>query len=236
MHGLPERIRPLFIISIAEPWIGESAVIECRNAMSSTHSATWGNRSLTYLPHWPYCLNFHFGPTTRPWFLWPPRPKVFTSIVLPSSGYTLVKDKQKVNFSYRDNLWRGSDLLATGVASFGHISGIHYQNLAEWPDYLETVERGELPLWRGMRPTAHQRLVRELILQLKTGRLEVDYFRRKFGVDVIDHWRDQWRQYAEDELLGFDDNEVTLTRAGLLRADALLPAFFEPAHRGVRYT
>src|SRR5262245_28994952 len=47
-----------------------------------------------------------------------------------SSAYTLVKDRSKVNFSYRDNLWRGSDLLATGVASFGHISGVHYQNLS----------------------------------------------------------------------------------------------------------
>ena len=50
-----------------------------------------------------------------------------------SSAYTLVKDKHKVNFSYRDNLWRGSDLLATGVASFGHVSGVHYQNQPEWP-------------------------------------------------------------------------------------------------------
>ena len=37
-----------------------------------------GNRSLTHLPHWPYCLNFHFGPTTRPSFFLPPRPKVLT--------------------------------------------------------------------------------------------------------------------------------------------------------------
>ena len=50
-----------------------------------------------------------------------------------SSAYTLVKDKSKVNFSYRDNLWHGSDLLATGVASFGHVSGVHYQNQPEWP-------------------------------------------------------------------------------------------------------
>ena len=49
-----------------------------------------------------------------------------------SSAYTMVKDPDKVNFSYRDNLWRGSDMLATGIASFGHVSGVHYQNLPEW--------------------------------------------------------------------------------------------------------
>ena len=65
-----------------------------------------------------------------------------------SSAYTLVKDKNKVNFSYRDNLWHGSDLLATGVASFGHVSGVHYQNQPDWAGYVGPLERGELPLPR----------------------------------------------------------------------------------------
>ena len=75
----------MFICSMAEPWIGESAVIEWTNAMSSTQVARLGNNSLTHLPDWPYCLNFHFGPTTRPSFFLPPRPKVLTGIVWPSS-------------------------------------------------------------------------------------------------------------------------------------------------------
>ena len=161
-----------------------------------------------------------------------------------SSAYTVVKDKAKVNFSYRDNLWRGSDLLATGVASFGHVSGVHYQNQPDWPGYIEPLEAGRLPLSRAMRPTPHQLLVRELILQLKTGRIERGYFLDKFGVDVLEHWADVWRQYEDDELLrieGGGDNRheadaVVLTRAGLLRVDSLLPALFEPEHQGVRYT
>lgn len=153
-----------------------------------------------------------------------------------SSGYTLVRDRQRVHFRYRDHLWRGSDLLATGVASFGHISGVHYQNLTEWGPYLESLERGELPLYRGMRPTRHQLLVRELILQLKTGRIEPAYFRRKFGVDVLDEWRGVWDQFQSEGFLVVAPHEVALTREGLLRVDALLPAFFEPQHQGVRYT
>ena len=74
----------MFIWSMADPWIGESAVIECRKAMSSTFFARCGKRSLTHLPDWPYCRNFHFGPTTRPS---PPRPNVLTGMVLPSSAY-----------------------------------------------------------------------------------------------------------------------------------------------------
>lgn len=153
-----------------------------------------------------------------------------------SSAYTLVKDAQRVRFSYRDNLWHGSDLLATGVASFGHVSGVHYQNLSEWDAYLESLQRGELPLARGMQPTQHQLLVRELILQLKTGKIDARYFRGKFSVDVLDHWSDVWAQYADEGYLVVDGDCVTLTREGLLRVDGLLPAFFEPEHQGVRYT
>ncbi len=153
-----------------------------------------------------------------------------------SSAYTVVKDKSKVNFSYRDNLWRGSDLLATGVASFGHISGVHYQNLPDWPQYVGPLDRGELPLGRAMRPTRHQLLIREMILQLKTGRLDAGYFRDKFGVDIRDEWRDVWNAHAAEGYLELDGDEIRLTRAGLLRADALLPPLFESQFREVRYT
>lgn len=154
-----------------------------------------------------------------------------------SSAYTLVKDPRKVNFSYRDNLWQGSDLLATGVASFGHVSGVHYQNKTEWGDYTsDLLEHNRLPLYRAMRPTKHQLLVRELILQLKRGYLNLDYFQKKFGVDVLDEWRDVWLVHQGDGMLTIDGRRVELTRKGLLHADALLPAFFEPEHQGVRYT
>ncbi|HEY1603299.1 MAG TPA: coproporphyrinogen-III oxidase family protein [Pirellulales bacterium] len=153
-----------------------------------------------------------------------------------SSGYTLVRDASKVNFSYRDNLWRGSDLLATGVASFGHISGVHYQNLPEWEAYLSSLEKGELPLSRALHITPHQQLVRELILQLKTGRIDAGYFRNKFGVEVLQHWSDVWKHFVDEGWLSLDGDRVTLTRQGLLRVDTLLPPFFEPEHQGVRYT
>jgi len=154
-----------------------------------------------------------------------------------SSAYTMVKDASKVNFSYRDNLWQGSDLLATGIASFGHVSGVHYQNLPEWKDYIAALtEENRLPLGRGFRPTEHQALIREMILQLKKGYLETSYFQEKFNVDVLEHWSTVWQQHADDGMLSIEGKRVELTRQGLLHADALLPPFFEESHQGVRYT
>ena len=153
-----------------------------------------------------------------------------------SSAYTVVKDPHRVNFSYRDNLWQGADLLATGIASFGHVSGVHYQNLPEWDDYVGTLEGGELPLGRALKPTPHQLLIREMILQFKKGFLEVDYYRRKYAVDIEAEWHEIWEQFESAGLIRRIPGRIELSRQGLLRVDGLLPAFFEPQHQGVRYT
>src|SRR6187200_565871 len=154
-----------------------------------------------------------------------------------SSAYTMVKDPKRVNFSYRDNLWQGSDLIATGIASFGHVSGVHYQNKTEWNDYIsDLLERNRLPLYRAMVPSQHQLLIREMILLLKKGYLDAGYFRRKFGVEILEEWQAEWQAHQAEGMLTIDGDRIELTRDGLLHADALLPAFFEPEHQGVRYT
>lgn len=154
-----------------------------------------------------------------------------------SSAYTLVRDPNQVNFSYRDHLWQGSDLLATGIASFGHVSGVHYQNKAEWREYLgDLIDRNQLPLGRALRPTPRQLLIREMILQLKRGYLVPAYFRNKFGVDILSEWRDVFAAHAQQGMLTIGPEKIELTRAGLLRADGLLPPFFESDMRQVRYT
>jgi oxygen-independent coproporphyrinogen III oxidase len=155
-----------------------------------------------------------------------------------SSAYTMVKDPAAVNFSYRDNLWQGSDLVATGIASFGQISGVHYQNLAEWEAYCGALESSELPLMRGLRMSHQQRLIREMILQLKRGYLDANYFHKKFAIDILKSWPETWAGYEQDQLctIDHDGGRVELTRSGLLQVDAMLPAFFEPQFQGVRYT
>ena len=153
-----------------------------------------------------------------------------------SSGYTLVRDPKQVQFSYRDHLWRGSDLIASGIASFGHVSGVHYQNKPEWNDYVGDLDSGKLPIGRALRPTSHQALIREMILQLKKGRIDAAYFKQKFAADILTEWKAVWARYHEDGYLSIEGSEVVLSRDGLLRIDGLLPAFFEAEHQGIRYT
>jgi oxygen-independent coproporphyrinogen-3 oxidase len=152
-----------------------------------------------------------------------------------SSAYTMVRDRKTCRFVYRDSLWHGADMFGTGVASFGHVSSVHVQNVDKWEQYLELLDRGELPLGRALPVTPRQLLIREMILQLKTGKLASDYFRRKFGVDILTEFADGFGRLADAGQLTAADGKIEMTRPGLLQVDRLLSIFFEPQFRGGRY-
>jgi oxygen-independent coproporphyrinogen-3 oxidase len=153
-----------------------------------------------------------------------------------SSAYTMVRNRKICRFVYRDSLWHGADMFGTGVASFGHVNGVHVQNVDTWEQYVAALDRGELPLGRALPVEPKELLIREMILQLKTGWLETTYFRRKFGSDILETFREGFRRWEEAGYLTRQNGTVELTRAGLLQVDRLLPEFFEPKHRGSRYT
>ena len=151
-----------------------------------------------------------------------------------SSGYTLVRDPARVHFRYRDMLWAGSDLVALGVASFGHLSGVHYQNEAHWDPYLAAVESGRLPIQRGLKPSPRERLIRELVLGLKKGTVDTQRLAATYGIDPLVEWQDAWQHLADAGWLAARGPLPVLTREGLLRVDSLLPVFFEPVDRPAR--
>ena len=151
------------------------------------------------------------------------------------SAYTAVKSPS-TKFIYRDRLWQGADMAGLGVASFGHINGVHMQNLDSFEAYCASIEQGRIPLARGLRPTTEERLIREFVLQLKLGKLTPSYFAAKYGVDVVDHFRAPLASLEHEGWLQPGRDLIVLTREGLLRVDSLLPRFFKPEHTTVRYT
>jgi oxygen-independent coproporphyrinogen-3 oxidase len=153
------------------------------------------------------------------------------------SAYTAVKDPSRSRFVYRDRLWEGADLAGLGVASFGHVNGVHVQNLDTWEAYVAALSRDELPLGRAYTPTGDERFVRELVLQLKRGWVAPAYFDAKYDVDVLERYGSTLAGLKDEGYLGAATRErVELSREGLLRVDMLLPRFFLPEHVGIRYT
>jgi len=151
-----------------------------------------------------------------------------------SSAYTAVKDASRTKFLYRDLLWRGADMLGLGVASFSHVQGTHFQNEHEIDRYREWVGNGELPILRALTPSDDDRLIRELVLQLKLGRVRSDYFAGKFGVDIRQRFAPSIEKLRSDGYLVAEPDGLRLNRDGLLQVDRLLAEFFRPEHRVAR--
>jgi oxygen-independent coproporphyrinogen-3 oxidase len=153
-----------------------------------------------------------------------------------SSATTVVKDPARTRFVYREALWRGADMFGTGVASFGHVHGVHVQNVDTWEAYVDMLNRNELPLGRAFPTIQRDRLIREIVLQLKTGKIDAGYFRKKYGLEIRDEFRSAFNQLERDGWLTLDGDRIETTPAGLLQIDRHLPIFFDPQYRGPRYT
>jgi oxygen-independent coproporphyrinogen-3 oxidase len=153
------------------------------------------------------------------------------------SAYTAVKDPSRTTFVYRDRLWEGADLAGLGVASFGHVNGVHMQNLDTWEAYSAAVASGDLPLGRAYTPTHEERMIREFVLQLKRGAVRPAYFEEKYGLDPLRRFAAPLASLKEDGFLSqLGPARIALNREGLLRVDVLLQRFFLPEHTGIRYT
>ena len=142
------------------------------------------------------------------------------------SGYTAVKDPLRQRFMYQEHVWRGGDMLGLGVASFSYAAGVHFQNTQSVGSYCAQVDRGVLPIRRARRLSSAERLVREFVLQLKWGRIDVAHFTEKFGEDALSRLAEPLREMEAEGWLTTSESDVRLTRAGLLRVDRLLPRFY----------
>lgn len=154
---------------------------------------------------------------------------------LTASTYTLVNGKKAGRFIYTDALWHGGDMIGLGVSSFSHFDGVNFQNAHNFEEYVRIINTDNLPLLRAVSLTPKQRLIREMILQLKTGWLDTAYFRDKFGVDVWQEFRSVYERLQTEGLLTRDGETITLSRRGLLGVEHFLLDFFEPELRTVRY-
>lgn len=152
------------------------------------------------------------------------------------AGSDIVATKKKTcRFIYRDALWHGGDMVGIGVSSFSHFGGVNFQNAHNFEEYVRILNEDRLPLFRAVSLTPKQRLIREMVLQLKTGGLDTGYFQEKFGIDVWKEFQPVYEDLENQELLARDQRSITLTRQGLLQVDHFLLDFFEPELRTVRY-
>ena len=126
-------------------------------------------------------------------------------------------------------------MVALGVASFGHLGGIHYQNITHFEDYCSTAEKGDSLIRRALFTTEEERFIREFILQWKLGSVFPAYFQKKFGIDIESRYEVILKDWQNRQIITKKRNAWELSREALLRVDSLLHQFFLPQHQNAKY-
>ncbi|MDP7338460.1 MAG: coproporphyrinogen-III oxidase family protein [Vicinamibacterales bacterium] len=151
------------------------------------------------------------------------------------SAYAAVRDLDRQPFLYMDEQYRGADLLGLGVSAFSYLNGVHHQNLARFEPYVEQVTRGTLPFGRAHALDDDERVIREFVLQLKLGKVELAYFRDRHRVEVRERFAEPLARCTARGWLHVGADRITLTRPGLLRVDQMIPSFYSARHRDAPY-
>jgi len=73
------------------------------------------------------------------------------------------------------------------------------------------------------------------MLLLKLGQVSREYFRNKFGADPLEQFAGPLEALKATGHLTVDGDVIRLDRAGLLKVDLLIRAFFKPEHQGTKY-
>ena len=152
------------------------------------------------------------------------------------SAYAAVRDPWRHRFVYQEAQYAGADLLGIGVSSFSYLGGVNQQNLTSLDAYLRTVGSGALPLGRAYELSPRERFIREFVLQLKLGQVDCRRLEARHATATAAVLGPELDSAVREGLITVDAHAIRVTPDARFSVDRWLQRFYEPAHRGVRYS
>jgi len=112
----------------------------------------------------------------------------------------------------------GCDLYAFGVSAISSLEDVYAQNWRELPQYYAAIDEGRLPLMRGMRVTAEDKLRRAVINRILChGALPKAEIEREFGVEFDSYFAPELarlRELERDQLVCLNPGVIEVTTLG----------------------
>ncbi|MCB6183618.1 oxygen-independent coproporphyrinogen III oxidase [Leeia sp. TBRC 13508] len=112
------------------------------------------------------------------------------------------------------------DMLALGVSAISKIGTSYSQNVKTTEEYYAALDKGTLPLYRGMDLTEEDVLRRDLIQRLMCDfEVDIQLLEKKYGISYLDFFsaeQTQLQQLAKDGLLSISKEAVYVQPKGRL--------------------
>jgi oxygen-independent coproporphyrinogen-3 oxidase len=140
--------------------------------------------------------------------------------------------QQELKFDDSDDV----DLVGLGVSSFGYLGGTQYYNHCTIDDYLESIGRGDPPVWRGETLGTDERARRAVMFGLRSAGVPRRPFAGRFG-QAPEELLPEIDEFAERGLLTCADDVWHATGIGSYCIDPMAARFAsEQVRRRVRAT
>jgi oxygen-independent coproporphyrinogen-3 oxidase len=122
-----------------------------------------------------------------------------------------------------------TDMVSCGVSAISAVAGAYAQNEKSLERYYAALDRGELPVARGLSLSSDDSVRRAVIQRLMCDfALDVPAFEREHGINFSDYFAQELpklRAFEEDGLLALGDDVVRVTERGRLLIRNVAMAF-----------
>ena len=131
-------------------------------------------------------------------------------------------------YMYHQQLFKWEEMgeqLAIGPSSYSFINDFQYFNRKNISDYLDSVNKGDLPIERGVKLDNDDLMRRLIIFGLKS-QLRKKIFKNKFNLEPKEVCKEIWNKLENLDLIEENNEIIQLSYKGKLFADEVAKEFF----------
>ena len=114
----------------------------------------------------------------------------------------------------------GSDLIGIGVTSIGNGVDYYAQNFKDLKQYEETIDSGNLPVFKGYRLSEDDILRQYVIMELMSNfSLNIPRVEEKFGINFNEYFKDDLSdldEFIEADLVSIENDKITVSPTGTM--------------------
>ena len=114
----------------------------------------------------------------------------------------------------------GADLIGIGVTSIGNGADYYAQNFKDLKEYESSIDRGELPTFKGYKLSQDDILRQYVIMELMSNfSLNIKRVEQRFSIDFYDYFKDDIAmldEFIEADLVSIENDKIEVSPTGTM--------------------
>ncbi|MBQ4838760.1 coproporphyrinogen-III oxidase family protein [Pseudoalteromonas luteoviolacea] len=115
--------------------------------------------------------------------------------------------------------WQGEDTYGFGVSAFSSLQREYIQNTSRQEKYKAAIDQDILPVERGVKLTSMDLIARDIVLGMKTARLDCKWLKAKHGIDLLSSNNLMLKKLIEQNFIAVQESTIKMTNKGVFYGD-----------------